>query len=366
LTKKFILHKFKIYLMKDNILADLHAFHELSDSQQQVYRGAVELYQAYLEAGSQHRLLQGGMHWKKIRGREYLYRYRDRYGHGGSLGPRSQQTEQVWGDFSRQRQEVTALLKTQRLRLQEQARFCRAASINLVPTAAAKLLRRLEQHELGRNLLVIGTAAIYAYEFAAGVLLEGSGPQGLWAHARRGLTLIGEGQLSLEDLLRLLRQTDRSLAPLEGDGCRAANRDGFLVQVLKSGLRRPGKLRAVTAPGAREPLPPDAGNLQYLAASPKLSQVVIGQDGWPATMTVPDPRAFALHHLWRSQQQDREEFKRTRDWRQALAVADLVLRYLPQYDFSSSELDMFPRDLARDAEGDVEQSDENEMEYEQS
>ena len=338
-----------------------HQLKELTDSQQQVYRGAVEIYQAYLEAVSQHRLLQGGMHWKKIRGREYLYRYRDRYGHGGSLGPRSESTARLYDDFARQRLEVTALLKTQRLRLKEQARFCRAASINLVPTATAKILRRLEQHELGRNLLVIGTAAIYAYEFAARVLLEGSGPQGLWAHARRGLALIGEGQLAFDDLLRRLRQTDRSLAPLVGDGCRAANRDGFLVQILKSGLRRPGKLRAVTAPGAREPLPPDAGNLQYLAASPKLSQVIIGADGGPATMMVPDPRAFALHHLCLSQQQDREEFKRTRDWRQALAVAHLVLRYLPQYDFSSSELDMFPRDLVRDADGGADELTEDEM-----
>ena len=34
-------------------------------------------------------------------------------------------------------------------------------------------------------------------------------------------------------------------------------------------------------------------------------------------------------------------------------MADLVLRYLPQYDFSSSELDMFPRDLrnTEDVEG---------------
>ncbi len=51
------------------------------------------------------------MHWKKIRGREYLYRYRDRYGHGGSLGPRSESTERLYDDFSRQRQEVTALLQ---------------------------------------------------------------------------------------------------------------------------------------------------------------------------------------------------------------------------------------------------------------
>ena len=133
------------------------------------------------------------------------------------------------------------------------------------------------------------------------------------------------------------------------------------MQVLKSGARRPGKQRAVTVPGAREPLPPEAGHLQYLAASPKFSQVVIGQDGWPATMMVPDPRAFALHQLWRSQQQDREAAKRTRDWSQALAVAGLVLRYLPQYDFSSSELDMFPRDLVRDVEGGPDELEENEM-----
>ena len=107
-------------------------------------------------------------------------------------------------------------------------------------------------------------------------------------------------------------------------------------------------------PGAREPLPPEAGQLQYLLASPKFSQVVIGQDGWPATLVVPDPWAFALNRLWLSQQQDREAAHRARDLSQALAVAELVLRYLPQYDFSPSELEMFPRDLVSpgaDSEG---------------
>lgn len=350
MTKKIILHKFKIYLMKDNILADLHAFHELTDSQRAAYRDTAELYQAYLEAVSQHRLLKGGMHWKKIRGREYLYRYWDRFGHGGSLGPRSPQTEQVWGDFSGQRQALAARLRGLRLRLAEQARFCRAALIHRIPTAAAKILRRLEQHELEGTLLVIGPAAIYAYEFAAGVFLTGSGPQDLLVTAARGLTLSGNGPRSPDDLLRLLRRADRSYALVPGEDCRAANRDGFLVKLLQSEARWPGRHKAVTVPGAREPLPPEAGHLQYLTASPKLAQVVIGHDGLPATMVVPDPRAFALHQLWLSQQQDREELKRTRNWRRALAVADLVLRHLPQYDFSSSELDMFPRDLVREVE----------------
>lgn len=347
--------------MKDNYLANLQAFHELSDSQRRTYRDAVEIYQAYLEAVSQNRLLQGGMHWKKIRGREYLYRYRDRYGHGGSLGPRSPQTEQVWGDFSRQRQALAARLQGLRLRLAEQARFCRAALIHRIPSAAAKILRRLEQHELEGNLLVIGTAAIYAYEFAAEVFLTGSGSRELLVNARHSLTLSGNGPISRDDLLRLLRRTDRSMAPVAGEGCRAVNRDGFQVKVLNTGIRRVGKQKTITVPGAREPLPPEAGHLQYLAASPKLSQVVIGQDGGPATMVVPDPRAFALHRLWLSQQEDREAAHRARNLRQALAVAELVLRYLPQYDFSSSELDMFPRDLMRDADGGADELTEDEM-----
>ena len=66
-------------------------------------------------------------------------------------------------------------------------------------------------------------------------------------------------------------------------------------------------------------------------------------------MVVADPRAFALHKLWLSQQDDREKTKTRRDHGQALAVADLVLRYLPQYDYFSTELDMLPQDLVQSA-----------------
>ena len=319
---------------------------ELTAGQRQTYRTAVEIYQAYLQARSQSRALKGGMHWKKIRGREYLYRYRDRLGHGESLGPRTEHTEGLFAHFTRERREVTARLRRERLRLQEQARFCRAALINRVSRATARILRRLEEHPAGGNLLVIGTTALYAYEGGAGVFL---GPPDLLAMSHRSLTLTGAGEMSWEELLRVARRTDRSFAPLPGAECRAANRDGFQVTLLKSGVRRPGKQKPITVPGAREPLPPAAGDLHFLTASPKFSQVVIGKDGGPATMVVPDPRAFALNRLWLSQQDDREETRRSCDRSQALAVAALVLRYLPQYDFFSTELDMFPQDLASDA-----------------
>ena len=40
-----------------------------------------------------------GMRWKTIRGKEYLFKDRDRRGNGKSLGPRSEETEAVLASF---------------------------------------------------------------------------------------------------------------------------------------------------------------------------------------------------------------------------------------------------------------------------
>ena len=89
--------------------------------------------------------------------------------------------------------------------------------------------------------------------------------------------------MSPDDLLRLLRQADRSLARSAGEGCQAANREGFLVQV--GDVRRSGGLDAPgpsPVPGGTGTLPPEAGQLQYLTASPSYRK-------WSSAMTVCRP-----------------------------------------------------------------------------
>jgi hypothetical protein len=84
-------------------MAAEYSFREFQVNQQRTLHRAVEAYQAYLEAVEAGRPLKGGMHWKKVKGREYLYKYRDRSGHGSSLGPRSPHTEGLWAEYGRQR-----------------------------------------------------------------------------------------------------------------------------------------------------------------------------------------------------------------------------------------------------------------------
>ena len=106
------------------------------------------------------------------------------------------------------------------------------------------------------------------------------------------------------------------------------------------------------APGVT--VPAESGDLAALMAAPKFSQVVIGRRGDPVTMVVPDPRALALHKLWLSQQAGPGARQARPGPGQAAALAELILRYLPQYYFFSAELQLFPAEVARLAENLVE------------
>ena len=274
-----------------------YIFREFQENQQQTLNRAVEAYQAYLEAREAGRPLKGGMHWKKIHGREYLYKYRDRFGHGGSLGPRSPHTEGLLSEFGRRRREMAARLDARRQELAAAARFCRAALIHRVPDPVVRILRYLPPGDpAGAPLMVIDTHALHAFEFAAGVFIDPSPGSPLWAGAAHGLTLAATTTIPPEEFLALLRRGDRSYKTVPGDGLAAVNKAGFRVRYLHPPTARsphPKVLR--DGPGLT--VPAEAGDLTALMAAPKFSQVVIGRRGDPVTMMVPDPRALALHKL---------------------------------------------------------------------
>jgi hypothetical protein len=334
-------------------------FQEFRENQQRTLNRAVEAHQAYLEALQASQPLKGGMHWKKIKGREYLYKYRDRYGQGSSLGPRSPHTERLWAEFGRQRREVAALLVARRQQLAEAARFCRAALIHRVPEPVTRILRYLPPGDItGAPLMVIDTHALHALEFAAGVVIGTPPDSPLFSGAAQRLTLAATASVAPDTFLRLLRRADRSYSyenyeNLPGDGLTAVNKQGFRVRLLRPPTARSSDRMIVRdAPGVT--VPAESGDLAALMSAPKFSQVVIGRRGDPVTMVVPDPRALALHKLWLSSQEYREPCKQTRDRCQAAALAELILRYLPQYHFFSAELQLFPAEVARLAEGMVE------------
>lgn len=333
---------------------------EMSDTQRRVFIDSVQLFQAYQETFRERRSHRGGMHWKKAKGKEYLFRSTDRYGHGKSLGPRSEKTEKIMEQFKRAKMEISQQHSAIKARLKEQSLFCRAAAIGRIPRIAAGVLRVLDEHRLlGKSITTIGTNAIYAYEAAAGVFVDNpilatQDIDMLWdVKARLRLASIDESPAT-GGMLDLLRKADRSFRRVGRQRFRAVNKDGYLVDLVKPQpksvlVQEPIRIGDIDDLEATE-----IRNLQWLVSSPKFSQVVIGNDGYPARMVCPDPRAFAVHKIWMSHQPDRDPIKKQRDRNQAITVVWIVNRYLPQYRFSPTELRMFPKDIFGDAQRDIE------------
>lgn len=327
---------------------------ELSDNQRRIYIDTSQVFEAFVEAFRKSQSYSGGMHWKKAKGKEYLFKSRDRFGYGQSLGPRSPETEKILADFRSAKAHAKKQLASLKKRLKEQARFCKAAMIQRVPRVVARILVILDQQNLlGRNVVVVGTNAMYAYEAAAGVFLDhplmATMDMDILWDVHSGLTLADNDDLDHIGLIDILRKADRSFELMGPQSYRAVNRDGYMVDLIKSEPRQILKKEQRRMGGTGDLMAAEIRNLHWLVSSPKFSRIVIGNDGYPARMVTSDPRAFALHKLWLSQQIDREPVKKKRDRDQAKAIAQLVVRYLPQYQFNISELRMFPKELVLEA-----------------
>jgi len=283
-----------------------------------------------------------------------LFRSRDRFGYGKSLGPRTSETEKILAQFQQGKQHKKQRLSALKNQLKEQSRFCKAALIQRAPRIVSSILRLLDQQNiLGRNVMVIGTNAMYAYEASAGVFFDISTMATrdmdiLW-DIRSKLILAADKDMDNTGLLGIIRKADRSFELINPGGFRAVNRDGFMVDLIKSEPKQLLIEETRQMGGPDDLKAAEIRNLQWLISSPKFSQVIIGEDGYPAPLVAPAPLAFALHKLWLSEQADREPIKKQRDYDQGLAVAQLIIQYLPQYQFNASELRMFPKDVVKRA-----------------
>lgn len=323
---------------------------EMTEDQRRIYIDTCQVYEGYTSAYGRAQDFKGSMCWKRSKGKEYLFRLLDRKGYGKSLGPRSVETERILTDFKSGKEKAREVLKSLKKRLSEQARFAKAASIQRVPTIATRILSLLnERGLLGSGLIVIGTNALFAYEAAAGVFFDASimatKDIDVLMDVRGHLSLAGEDDAGLIDTLK---KADSSFDIIQAGAFRAVNKDGYMVDLIRPMPSPPWKDARRSVGGAEDLQAVDGEKLDWLLNAPKLSQIVIGQDGFPMRIVSPDPRVFSAHKLWLSRQESREPVKKPRDRLQALAVADITGRYLPQYKFDSSELQMLPRDLAEE------------------
>ena len=324
-------------------------YSELSSNQLRVSVDLRQTYEAYRECRRNVLRYAGGLGWKTVSGREYLIKVIDRRGGTRSLGPRSPGTEAIYAEFvggkARAKEREAALAKS----VQELAGMARGVSINRVPNIVTAALRKLDDYGLlGKNLIVIGTNAMYGYESVAGVLFDAglmatTDVDFLWdARASLKLALLDD-EVADAGVLAILRKVDRSFEPVRKSDFRAVNKAGFYVDLVKQTPNPPWKTGERDRLAAEDLKPSWLPNIKWLLSSEKFHSVVTGHDGLPAPMVGADPRAFAVYKRWLSEQSDREPAKVQRDRLQAAATIDLVREKFPNLPLDDNAERMFPK-----------------------
>ena len=322
---------------------------QLTNDQRKYVIDTAQIYESYIEAKRHANTYRHGMTWKKARNKEYLFRLSGRTGYGKSLGVRSEASEQILAEFKAGKDASHLRLDGIEERLDQIAKINKALKLGRLPVVIAKLLRALdEQGLLGEEFIVLGTNCLFAYEAAAGVRIDpsltASGDIDLMYDARRKIS-IASRKLDGEGLIGLLRKIDKTFSLLRANSFRAANSQEFMVDLITP----PRDMRLATPISFAEGdlVASEIAGLEWLMNSPKFEAVCIAEDGWPAKMVVPDPRAFTVHKHWLSSRSERDPIKKPRDADQSRLVRNIVTDYFPHLPFEDSALLAFPEELRK-------------------
>lgn len=289
---------------------------------------------------------KGSMAWKTVSNNIYLYRKRE--GIWKSLGPKSEETEKIYDQFHAGRNELKAKCRSLQETLRTMAPVNKAMRIGRVPWMSAKILRLIERLDvLGNGLMVVGTHALYAYELMGGVHF---GPNAvstmdidLLYDARERLKLFAP-RLQKNGLIGVLQEIDASFEPLGENSYRAANMEGFMVELITPSTRNPStrSFKSRIGEGMNDLKAVEIEGLKWLENCPAINEFAIDEKGYPLSIAAPDPRAFVCHKIWLSQRIDREPKKQRRDILQAREVTKMLNIYLPQMRFDDPSLDALP------------------------
>ncbi len=322
---------------------------EINENSRRILIDVSQLYEVYLAVDSEFRSYRGTMRWKKVSGKEYLFRQRNSRGDGKSLGARDARTQEIYDNFHARKAELDQKRKSLLDRLMQQRGFCVAAGINRAPKIAADVVRSVHLVKTGSHpLIVVGTNALFAYENMAGVhldpvLLASEDIDLMWDVKRKLNLAVIE---PVGGLLSLLKKADRTFDRMPKESFRAANAKGYIVDLIRPAPANIHKTTKASLTGHKNDLlAAEIPNLEWLYAAPVVSTTVVGNDGFPVVFDVPDPRVFAAHKLWLSEQPNRSAIKKVRDRRQGIAVLRLVKAYLHDYPPDGEALRGLPQSL---------------------
>ncbi len=317
-----------------------------NNEQQRLLNNLTQYYEVWIAVARRRRTeFAYRLQWKTVAGRDYLYKIVDRKGNGTSLGAISAANEAEFARYTAAREEARADERAVKSKLAVAGSLYRALRLPVVANPAAAILREADlRGMLEGALLVVGTNALAAYELEAGARFAA----GLDATEDFDLSWSGGGTatLALSDaaghgVFDVLKAVDDTYTVNTERKFQARNRNAYAVELLCS----PDTADHL-APGEKlSPL--SLPSQSWLLGGRTVRQVVCARDGTVARIVAPDPRLYALHKLWLSQQKSRERSKRGKDQAQGEILLKAIEAHMPHYRLDKVFINKLPDELRK-------------------
>lgn len=303
-------------------------FLHLPDSAARQFIDSITIFEEYQRTRTQAAQYAGGMYWKVQGAYEYLVKTQ-RDNSQERVGPRNEQTEAIYKEFTGRKTALEDRLKTLRAALTDTQRLNKALKVGRTPSTVIDILQALDTAGLAEHFTVVGTHSLYAYESAAGVrIVQGAMATQdvdlLW-DARRKVRFITEMKCSDVSMLQVLQRADSTFERKEGQNETAINAKGFEVDFLRRMAEGddPHPFRFSADEG--ELWPVQAVRASVLTNAPRFEHVVASATGHMAMMRTIAPATFVEFKRWMAEKAPaREPLKRNRDRRQADIVQGLL------------------------------------------
>lgn len=306
-----------------------------SDEQMRVLVNLRQRYEVWRDAERERRALPYDLRRKTVGAHVYLYEIRDRSGNGRSLGRWDEDAERRFLAYREEKARLTDRLASSVPVRDEGGRLARTLRVPMLASAAGPILREADLRGLlDGDLLVIGTNALLAYAVEAAAALglpdETDDIDLAWA---------AEDIPEAAPVWALLKAVDPTFTVNTERSFQARNAAGYEVELLVAESRKESrapadKPRALALPGQ-----------EWLLHGTVSDQVLPCRDATVARIVAPDPRWFALHKLWLSEQPERHPLKRRKDAAQGDGILDAVAAAMPHYPLDAAFVAELPPEL---------------------
>lgn len=312
-----------------------------TDEQRRVLLNLRQYYSAWSDAERQMRQLSPHpLHWKTVKGRDYLYAVFDSQGNAKSLGPRSIENDALysgWRDAKRNRDQA-------KMALIEIGRIYKSLRLGTISADAAAILREADlRKQLGVSLLVVGTNAMPAYEIEAqsriAMGLDETMDFDMAWIGGLNLAVTSPSSVANDSVWEMLKAVDSSYTVNTERTFQARNSKAYEVELVIAPSQLPSMITG------DHPVPVVMDEQEWLLQGKFVDHVVIARDGSPARIVAPDPRWFALHKLWMSEQSKRNPLKRPKDRKQGERLMTAIYERMPHYEMGQDFTSVLPVEL---------------------